>query len=153
MVLTQPTEQDWAIRTAVYRFFIEHARVPSTDEIAAQFDVTPNAARAALRRLHDAHTLLLEPGGERIRMLNPFSGVETPHRVDTGGRTYFANCAWDMLGIPAMLGQDALIHAPVEVVNEMVEMPVVDGLPRPDRDYVVNFSVPFRHWYENQVHT
>jgi hypothetical protein len=33
-------------------------------------------------------------------MLNPFSAVETPHRVEAGGRSWFANCAWDALGIP-----------------------------------------------------
>lgn len=153
MVLTQPTEQDWAIRAAIYRFFIDRARVPSTGEIAAWCGIEPAEAREALRRLHDAHALLLEPDGERIRMLNPFSGVETPFRVETGGKAYVANCAWDMLGIPGMLGQDALIQAPLEVVSEMVELPVVDGLPCPDRDYLINFSVPFRRWYDDLIHT
>ncbi|CAN5629972.1 hypothetical protein BH23CHL2_BH23CHL2_32500 [soil metagenome] len=149
----RPTDQDWAIRAGIYRFVVDHARVPSTEEIAAEFAIEPGEAREALYRLHAAHALYFDAGSDRIRMLNPFSGVQTPYRVETGGKTYDANCAWDMLGIPAMLGQDALIHATLEIANKTVEIPVVDGRPRPDRDYVVNFSVQFRHWYDDLIHT
>lgn len=151
--MTQPTDQDWAIRAAIYRYFVEHAQAPLFNEIASERGIELTEARDAFRRLHDAHALYLDPESDRIRMLNPFSAIETPYQVETGGRTYYANCAWDMLGIPAMLGQDALIHAPVEVANETVEIPVVNGQPRPDREYIINYSVPFAYWYDDLIHT
>jgi hypothetical protein len=52
-----------------------------------------------------------------------------------------------------MLGEDAVIHARLEVADEPVRIPVVDGAPRPEGDYLVHFSVPFRHWYDDLIHT
>ncbi len=150
---TQPTTHDWAIRTRVYEFFVERARAPRYTDIATEFGISEREARAAYRRLHDAHALLLEPGGDRIRILNPFSAIPTAYTVEVGQQRYFANCAWDMLGIPGMLGTDALIRAKLEVVSKTVGIPVVGGEPQPDRDYLVNFSVPFKDWYADQIHT
>ena len=85
-------ERDVELRNRIYRWFVEHGRAPSAEEAGTD--------EAGLRRLHDAHALVLEPDRPAIRMLNPFSAVETPHRVEAGGRSWFANCAWDALGIP-----------------------------------------------------
>lgn len=52
-----------------------------------------------------------------------------------------------------MLGGDALIHARLEVVDETVQIPVTGGAPRPDREYLIHFTVPFRHWYDDQIFT
>lgn len=147
------TDRDWAIRTAAYRYFGDHSRAPDCKEIAALFGISADEARAAYHRLHDAHALFLDPGTSRIRMLNPFSNVPTPYVVEVDGKSYHANCAWDMLAIPGMLGRDALIHARLEVAGTNVQIPVQDGLPRPDRAYVVNYSIPFRNWYVDLAHT
>ncbi len=101
---TSLSERDWQIRLHIYEFFVEHQRPPTTAETAGAFGIAEDEARQAYRRLHDAHTLLLEPGTSDVRMANPLSAVETPYRVNVDGRTFFANCAWDSLGIPAMLG-------------------------------------------------
>ena len=61
------------------------------------------ATEAALRRLHDAHMIVLEPGPHRDPDGQPVLAVPTPYRVEAGGRSWFANCAWDALGIPAAL--------------------------------------------------
>ena len=37
--------------------------------------------------------------------------METDYRVSSGGRTWWANCAWDALAIPAALTVDARIEA------------------------------------------
>jgi hypothetical protein len=36
-------------------------------------------------------------------MANPFSAVPTPFLVRSGDRSWYGNCIWDALGIPAML--------------------------------------------------
>ena len=45
-----------------------------------------------------------------IWMANPFSAVPTDFKVTSRGRTYFGNCIWDALGIPAILGADGLVE-------------------------------------------
>lgn len=68
--------------------------------------------REAYAHLRAKRLLLLEADGEAIRMSPPFSGVPTQHRVRVGNITYYANCAWDALGIPAAL------HRPGEILSE-----------------------------------
>src|SRR5690242_9271760 len=102
--MTAVNEQDWHIRLYVYRFFVEHERPPAYAETAHACGLADGAARAAYRRLHAAHALFLAPGSDAIRMANPLSAVPTAYRVHVQGRRLYANCAWDSLGIPAMLG-------------------------------------------------
>lgn len=153
MAANRPSEQDWAMRTAIYEYFVEHASAPTHVDMAAKFGVASEDARASFHRLDAAHALFLDPGSSRIRILNPFSNVPTPFGVEIAGRRYFANCAWDMLAIPAMLGRDALIEARLEVAERRIQIPVVDGQPKPDEEYLINYSVPFRDWYANLIHT
>ena len=94
-------ERDLALRNHVYRRFVELGRAPTLSEIAGELGLSPTEAEAGLRRLHDAHALVLERDRPEIRMANPFSAVPTPHRVEAAGRSWHANCAWDAFGIPA----------------------------------------------------
>jgi hypothetical protein len=57
----------------------------------------------SLARLHAAHALVLDRAGE-VRMALPFSNVETAYLVESDGRAWPANCAWDALAIPRLLG-------------------------------------------------
>lgn len=149
------TERDWRIRLHIYRFLVDHGRPPTASEAALQFGMTDDAARAAYQRLHDAHTLFLEPGTTDVRMANPLSAVATPYRVTVNGRTLFANCAWDSLGIPAMLGADASVesvYTGADGSNTPARYAIVNGALVGD-DGIVHFPLPFRHWYDNLIHT
>ena len=61
---------DLELRNLVYRRFVELGRAPTMDELGT--------TEAALRRLHDAHMIVLEPDRPEIRMANPFSAVPDP---------------------------------------------------------------------------
>ena len=101
----------WQIRAIIYQHVAETTRPPSVDEAASRFGLTHEEAAAAYEELHQRHALYLKPGTHDILMANPFSGVETLFRVRADGKTYFANCAWDALGIPAALHTAAEIEA------------------------------------------
>jgi hypothetical protein len=149
------SERDWQVRLHIYRFFVEHSRPPTVSETAQAFQITDDEARTAYQRLHDAHTLLLDPGTTEVRMANPLSAVETPYRVTVNGRTYFANCAWDSIGIPAMLGADATIEA-VYTNRDGSQSPAhyaTEGGTLRGDDGLVHFPLPFHRWYDNQIHT
>jgi hypothetical protein len=54
-----------------------------------------------LRRLADAHVIVLEDG--QIRAAHPFANHREGARVQAQGRTWWGNCAWDALGLVAAL--------------------------------------------------
>ena len=75
-------------------------------------------------------------------MANPFSGVATPFKVHANGRTYFANCAWDSLGIPAALHTDAEIEAACAQSGEPIRLRVMNQQVQ-GSEALVHFLVPF----------
>src|SRR4029077_18354942 len=94
---------------------------PSVDDIAARVGVAVAEAREIFGRLRAQRVLVLEPDAESIRMAPPFSGVPTQHRVTAEGVTYYANCAWDALGIPAALRRPAIVHSRCEQSMEPLD--------------------------------
>src|SRR5512134_2825100 len=112
----------WEIRAFVYRHFAETTYRPGVDETASHFALPHEQAGAAYEELHQRHALFLKPGTHEVLMANPFSGVETPFKVRANGKTYFANCAWDSLGIPAALHADSEIEASCAQSGEVVRL-------------------------------
>lgn len=142
----------WEIRSFVYRHFAETTRPPRVEEAASHFGLTNEQATRAYEELHRRHALYLRPGAHDVLMANPFSGVETPFRVRANGRTYFANCAWDSLGIPAALHVDAEIEAACAQSGEPIRLRVIDQqIQHPDA--LVHFLIPFRAWYDDLAFT
>lgn len=144
---------DWMVRTAVYGFIVDHEHPPTVEDMAALLGMTPERAALAFQRLNHRHALFLEPGTLTIRMAHPFSAVPTPFRVRADGHAYWANCAWDMLGIPAALHTDAEIEAHyADAANTPVTLSVSGGQVYGHGE-VVHFSLPFQHWYDDLVRT
>jgi len=142
----------WNIRAFVYHHFADTTRAPSLDETAERFALTHDEAATAYASLHARHALFLNPGTHDILMANPFSNVETPFRVHANGKTYFANCAWDSLGTPAALHSDADVEAVCAQSGERIMLQVRSGKVSKS-DALVHFLVPFKHWYDDLVHT
>ena len=148
------TPLDLAVRNATYRRFAARGRAPTAREVATAAGIQPHEVIEAWRRLHDAHALVLidrdaEPPA--IRMLNPFSAVETVHRVEAQGRTWFANCAWDAFGIGAALQTDSVIHTSCPDCHEPIDIEVRAYRPADpdptDEGPVFHVLVPAREWW------
>jgi hypothetical protein len=146
-------ELDLRIRSHAYSSFVRDGRAQTPAETAAALGLDLDEAEAAYRRLHDAHALVLHPGTTEIRMLHPFSAVETPYRVQAGGRSWFANCAWDALGIPVALHTDGHVEAECPDCGERLELEVRDGELVRGEDLLVHFVVPARRWWEDIAFT
>ena len=125
-------ELDLGVRRHVYRRFVELGRAPRVAEVAAERELTLADAEASFQRLHDAHALVLRPDSLEIMMANPFAAIETPHRVQAGGRSWYAICAWDSFGIPAALHVDGHVSSRCACCDEPIEIEVVDRRPVPD---------------------
>jgi hypothetical protein len=143
---------DLTIRHFVYRQFVREAGPPSIIETAQAFDLTGEQVKDVYERLHENHFLFLDHGTTNIRMANPFSAIPTKFKVRVNHKSYWANCAWDMLGIPAALQDDAVIEAVFEDTREPVAITVADGQVRHEGG-VVHFPLPVRQWYDDLILT
>jgi hypothetical protein len=145
-------ELDTGVRRAVYQHFASTGQAPSLLQLAAQIECSEDDGRAAFARLRAKRVLLLEPDGQTIRMAPPFSGVPTQHTVTVGRQTYFANCAWDALGIPAALDQMAIVHSSCGQSGAPLRLSVgVDG-PEPS-SWVFHCQVPAAKWWDDLIFT
>jgi hypothetical protein len=124
--------------------------VPSVGAIAAATGLDDNHVIAGWRRLHDAHALVLE--GDELRMLSQFSLVRTAHRVTTGGRFWYASCAWDALGICSALRTPGRIETrcPDCAASLVIDS---DDDTTATRTLVFHSLVPARHWWDDIVFT
>src|SRR6186997_1141046 len=100
-------EFDRQVKLAIYRHFVETTARPAPAEVAVRIGATVEQVLESYPRLRAQRVLALEPDGTSIRMAPPFSGVPTQHVSEVDGKRYFANCAWDVLGIPAALHRPA----------------------------------------------
>lgn len=146
-------ELSWTVRAFIYASIADSGQLPSVAEAAAALDLTEKAARNAFVWLHERHALFLAADGQTIRMAHPFSGVPTDFRVFANGRAYWANCAWDMLGIPAALHADARIEARFADTGAPVSLAVEGGTVRGAPGAVIAFRQPFRRWYDDLIFT
>jgi hypothetical protein len=142
----------WRMRYLIYQGFARTGAPPSIDDLAAALDLAPEAALATLREPGRGPAVTLTDDGRGVLMANPFSAVPTPFRVNAGGVDAWANCAWDMLGIPAALGTDATIHATDARDGSPAELRVEAGRLTGDHG-IVHFLKPFRTWYDDIVDT
>ena len=146
-------ELDLRIRNRIYSSFVQSGNAPTTAGIAAELDLPVGEVEDAFRRLHDAHALVLQPGSLELRMLNPFSLIETQHRVEAAGRSWFGNCAWDALGIPAALHVDGRIESACADCGERVELEVRDGRLVRGSELLWHVLLPARHWWDDIAFT
>jgi hypothetical protein len=143
---------DQPVRHFIYSHFVDKMAPPTVAETASAFSIALSEAEAVYKRLHRKHFLFLEPGSSDIRMANPLSAVPTNYVVCVDRKRYWANCAWDMLGIPAMLGRDAIINASYEDDVAGLELGVRHGCLA-DGNGVVHFPLPVRRWYDDLIVT
>ena len=169
----------WQIRHHVYQHLADTTHAPSVDTTAAHFGISAEEAGKYYQELNSRHAFFLEPDTLTIRMAWPFSAVPTPFKVHANGKTYYGNCAWDMLGIPVVLQSDALIEAACTESNESIQLEIKDGqitnivslsvsegslpptnetlqsrrtLPQSDM-LLIHFPLPFARWYDDLVFT
>ncbi len=148
-----PTEQeqealDRRVRWLVYRHFREHGTAPTATVLADTVARSIGDVDASLIRLAATHRLVLAPGSTDIWMAHPFSGLPTAYPVETAHQKYWANCAWDALGIPALVGEDARTRTLCPDCGESLEIEVRDGVASSNGTRV-HFAVPPRRFWDD----
>ena len=145
-------DSDTQIKLAVYRHFAETGQRPSPGEVAELTDSDVPSVLDAYQRLRAQRVLVLEADGSTIRMAPPFSGIPTQHIVIVGGVQFFANCAWDALGVPAALHRPGKVHSRCEQSGEPLHLEV--GLEGPEPStWLFHCLVPAAKWWDDIVFT
>ena len=139
------------VRHAIYRTFTEGG-VPRAAALSTQLQLPVEDIKLAYQRLDDARAIVLDRRTKEVWMALPFSAVPTPHRVTSGGRSWYANCAWDAFGIPALIKGDARI----ESACGDCDAPIVYRVERGrllDAHGVAHFVVPAARWWDDIGYT
>jgi len=143
---------DTAVKLTIYTFTAESGRIPSIQAVAQRVQTSTDEVAQAYARLRASRLLFLERDGTTIRMAPPFSGVPTQHRVVVDGIEYFANCAWDALGIPAALHRPGTVRSRCEQSHEPLNLSV--GLTGPEPStWLFHCLVPAAKWWDDLVFT
>ncbi len=150
--LTHAMDFDTSVKLALYGITAESGRIPALDAVAERVAATPAAVREAYLRLRARRLLWLEADSVTVRMAPPFSGVPTQHQVIVDGIKYYANCAWDALGIPAALHRPGLVRSRCEQSLAPLDLDVgLDG-PEPS-SWLFHCLVPAAKWWDDLVFT
>ncbi len=148
---TSELHLDQAVRRTIYDGIIQTGLAPSIAEVASTLAVPVAEVQASYRRLADAHILVLQQDSQ-VLMVDPFSAVPTPFFVQVASRSYFGNCIWDALGIPAMLKEDTIIRASCGDCGTAMTFRITQGVLEPVKG-IAHFAIPAAHWWENIVYT
>ncbi|SOE06621.1 alkylmercury lyase family protein [Streptomyces sp. Ag109_G2-15] len=116
-----------AVQQAVLRSFATTGAPPGQAELEAAAEPFAVPAARVLAELATEDFLTLDDTG-RIRAAYPFSATATEHVVQIAdGPTVWSMCAIDALGIPVMLGADAVITSTDPVTGDPVRVEFTGG--------------------------
>ncbi|MFE5374081.1 organomercurial lyase [Streptomyces mirabilis] len=116
-----------AVQQAVLRSFATTGRALDPADLERAAHTVGRTSREVLAELAAEDFLTLDDQG-RVRAAYPFSATPTPHRVRfAAGFEVWAMCAIDALGIPDMLGTDAVITSADPVTGDTVTITSTGG--------------------------
>ncbi len=147
MASTAPMLDD-EVRVFVYRFMVDNRRPPMPVEIGSALGTGSAEVEAALKRLADAHVLVLAPGTPYIWLANPLSALPSPFPVTVGTAQYYGICIWDALGVIAMLGDEGSVTSLCPDCGDELTLRVREGRVEPS-EYVVHYAIPAAHWWDD----
>jgi hypothetical protein len=140
---------DDALRIFVYDRLVSAGHAPTSREIGAHFDLSPEDARARLAGLKIGKTVLVNPTTHEIWMAGPFAAAKSAYRLSDGKTTWWANCAWDMFGVAMIVGRPMTAETSCPDCAERVAIECDPDHPPVEGQAVVHFLLPARRWYED----
>jgi len=142
---------DQDLRGLLTRMIAERGHAPGLTELAEAAGLSEDETSSSLRRLHEAHALLLHPHGCEPWAVHPFALSPGSCWVETAERGYWANCLYCALGIAAALRGDARITTRFGGESETRVFRVEAGALI-DTEGVFHLSTPVRLWWANVIH-
>ena len=138
---------DDTVRRAIYDHIISTGFAPKPAQLAALLNCPQPAISAAFERLVDQRAIGLDAEGH-VFMAIPFATQPTGVRVISDVQTWWANCAWDGLGVPALLKCNATIETTCPATGDPLHVIVQDNQPLP-ADCVLHMAIPLIDWWND----
>lgn len=141
------------VRVEVYRSFAHQGTPPTTAELAAALNTTPEQVDTALRQLADARHLVIDGAGQII-MAHPFSAVPLGFSVMGRETLWWGGCCWDSFAMPRLLDWEESLLVATRCPN--CAAPHAWSVTReapPPGEQVAHFLVPSAHMWDDVVHT
>jgi hypothetical protein len=142
------TDFDWLVRGSIYRYFIHTTEPPSMNYLAESVHATEDEVADSLRRLDARHHIALAPGSLNVWMANPFSAFPTEYPAETPKGRYWTNCAWDAMGVPAIIDTDSWTRTRCQETGVPIEFGVKDGKLVAGNE-VIHIAVRVSEFYNN----
>lgn len=150
------TPEARTVRSLVYATFADEGRAPSIYELARKTTRTPEAVRATLGELADAHAVVLSEDGDAIRMAHPFTSAPMAFTVTPqdgcDDRRWWGGCAWDSFGISAALQIDVRIDTACPQCGAHLSYGAGPRTP-PPQGLTIRFPRPAAQWWPDVVAT
>lgn len=140
------------LRGFIYDHLLAHGLPPSLKVIGKHFGWTTSQAREIVASMKIGKAVVPHPRTGEIWMAGPFAGHRTTFEVHAGNVTWYANCAWDVLGVAAIVGRPAHLRATCGDCGDILDA-TVSGTQVEPRDYVAHFLLPAREWYQDLAFT
>ena len=145
-------DRDLRVRNATYGLLVDLGRVPMAQDVAQATRIGVADVLASWQRLHDQHALVLNRATAEIRMANPFSAIPSAYRIKAASRWWYANCAWDALGVCAALHADGRVETSCPDCGETISLRVEAYKPD-ETSLLLHCLVPARRWWDDIVYT
>jgi hypothetical protein len=150
------TSQTRRVRDLVYETLAREGRAPSLAELARRTRSTVAETQTVLRTLADAHSLVLTPDGDAVRMAHPFSAAPMAFVVTPGDgrddRRWWGGCAWDSFGISAALHLEVRIDTACPQCGRAIHLTAGPDTPPPGT-LAIRFPKPAAQWWDDVVAT
>ena len=144
--------EDEQVRGALTRAIAELGHAPTPEALARSMGCNLAALEAHLRRLADAHALLLHPNSTRPWVVHPFALAPGSCWVRTPRRGYWANCLYCAFGIAAALDSHAVITTRYGGEEEAPQYEVRRGIGVASASSdVFHLSTPPAQWWDNVI--
>ena len=132
---------------------VEKGYAPRLDELAGILGRSEKEVAGQLDHLAEEHGVVLHPGTHDVWVIHPFSLGPTNFLVKSGGRAWWAGCAWCSLGVVfALLKKDAVVKTTNGATGEEVEIRVENGRLLPTNLHV-HFPIPMKNAWNNVIYT
>lgn len=145
---TALTAQDFAVRRHILAAFAAGA-TPTRVAVAQALGLDYPQVSASYLALDAAHVVVLDRTTGEVWMAMPFSAVPTAFRVVVGGRSVWANCAWDAFGIAAALDEDITFTTPCPASDAVIAGGVRRGVAYAHPGAVAYVGVPAGQWWDD----
>ncbi|HEY6958182.1 MAG TPA: organomercurial lyase [Candidatus Limnocylindria bacterium] len=143
-------EIDARVRRSIATYIRIRGAIPTIAQAASDLGEDVWEIQASFERLAAAHVFIPHRTSAEIYAYNPFCVGPTAFRVEAAGRSWWAICGWDALGIPGALGAPGEVRTSCPDCGEDLVVRVeADGRASASTAVVFRVDVPARDFWND----